>query len=250
VTIAAGILCQDGMVICADTEETITEERKGPQGKIRIVQHYAMPVAGGEQKFDWTIGIAGAGHSDWVAVFNDGLSREVMDKFNPRRNPTHAELQQLLEAYAQQFFERYIRNYAENPEHRPQVQIVLLMQHHGGVLFRDMFRINDNLVLGDNFRGYVAIGTGSPVFHHLADSLLLNASYSARQTASIAAYIMDRVKSEVRGCGGNTHIVIIEGDCSYKSIPTTRVKELEIYHAGVEFKMNEALAKELIKELP
>lgn len=87
VTIAAGILCQDGIVLCADTEESITDDRKGTTSKLSLVLYTSRKGEEAEtfhkiqdssrnqpwvSRSDWSIGIAGAGHADWITAFVQG----------------------------------------------------------------------------------------------------------------------------------------------------------------------------------
>jgi hypothetical protein len=95
----------------------------------------------------------------------------------------------------------------------------------------------------------LAVGTGGPTFQHLARNLL-KGDYSMREAASIAVYILKKVKSEVPGCGGNSHIVLIGKNGSIEPLTTRRVNELELYQAGIESKFYGSLASELIKGLP
>src|ERR1700719_342346 len=243
VTVAAGLLSSDGMVLCADTEEAISEDRKGTTAsKIRTFKSHTLLEDG--PKFEWTVGVAGAGHSDWVLKFSQDFDDRMLKKID-RQKTNFTKFGQLLEEYNQGFFERYIKGYAEDPSQRPQAHMLVLVQFSGNPLLRNIFRINDNLVLSPEVSDCIAVGKGAAVFQSLADRLL-NGSYTMAQMASIAVYIMDRVKSEVPGVGGNTHIVMIGPDGIDRAIPTRRVKELEFHHADVEFRMDSAFAEELI----
>jgi 20S proteasome alpha/beta subunit len=264
VTIAAGLLCQDGFVICADTEETITNERKYKTDKITLVQEYGSQsinarytfpavasvtpqVDSNEQKHHWSIAVTGSGHSDWVQAYTQGMSRDVFSKISEK--PTCAAFESLLKDYTQYFFDKYLKNYAENPDQRPQVcmLIALMFSHVGGG--REIYRINDNLVIKGEWHTHVSVGAGAPMFQHLADDLI-KGSLRMKQSASIAAYIMNRVKADVPGCGGNTHMVMLGNDGNVETIPTRRIKELEIHHADIELRLYENFAAKLMKELP
>ena len=61
---------------------------------------------------------------------------------------------------------------------------------------------------------------------------------------------MKRVKSEVAGCGGNSHIVLIGRKGTIETLSTRRIMELEIHHKDVETEVYDNFAKELLKELP
>lgn len=264
VTIAAGLLCQDGFVICADTEETITNERKYKTDKITVVQEYTSQnttarytfpavasvtpqVDSNKQKLRWSIAVTGSGHSDWVRAYTQGMSRDVFPKISEK--PNCAAFESLLKDYTQCFFDKYLKSYAENPDQRPQVcmLIALMFSDVGGG--RDIYRTNDNLVIKGEWHTQVSVGAGSPMFQHLADDLI-KGSRNMKQNASISTYMMSRVKADVPGCGGNTHMVMLGNDGEVEFISTRRIKELEIHHADIELKLYENFAAKLIKELP
>lgn len=126
--------------------------------------------------------------------------------------------------------------------------MLVLVQFGTHELLREIFRVNDNVVL-EMESMCVAVGKGAPVFQSLADRFF-RSSYTMAQTASIAVYIMDRVKSEVRGVGGNTHIVMIGPDGTQRMIPTRRIREMEVHHMDAELRLDDSFVAELIKELP
>lgn len=250
-TIAAGVLCTDGMILCADTEHTITEDRKSQASKVRAWQT-VYPHEDHETDTRLTIAFAGAGHADWIAAFIQGMDRDyLMDV------PDGFDLQifeEMLETYNQNFFRDYIRAYAENPNHRPQTHILVLTQFSDGR--RAIFHTHENIVLKAEERSFMAVGAGAPVFEGLANVLLGDVSvykpiWTMKQAASISVYIMDKVKSEVPGCGGNSHILMIPKDGGdQEEIPTRKIKELEIHHAAVEAKLYGKLSESLVKKLP
>lgn len=262
VTVAASVFCDDGVVLCADTEETITDEKKGNRSKIRIVQKYrsngthirtTFPVTGGSGNPlllppEWTVGVVGAGYSDWILAFLQGMEESFFQKID--KDITGVDLKKLLEGFAQEFFTKYIRSYAEDPSLRPQANMLVSVESHGKPpSIREIYRINDNLVLEMGWESYVAVGRGAPAFLHLAENLLVK-PYNIRQAASIAVYIMDRVKSEVSGCGGNSHIVMIGTNGKIETITTRRVREIELHHLDAALRIDEIFAEELVKELP
>lgn len=261
-TVAASIMCEDGMILCADTEETISEDKKGNASKISLVtrpfrttrgvQIFSM-IKDSERKgpwltrSDWVIGIAGAGHSDWVSAFIQGMQDAVLiEMFN--RQIDLDKLEKLLNKHTQDFFRRYVKSYADNPQNRPQAHMLVVVQP-SAKFEREAFRINDNVVLRSELNSYLAVGTGAPAFQHLADNLL-RGSFSTRQAAAIAVYILKRVKSEVPGCGGNSHILMISKNGTIEALTAPRVTELEMHQAGIESKFYDSLAADLIRELP
>jgi hypothetical protein len=249
VTIASGILCTDGMVLCTDTEHTVTDDRKVQGAKMRLWE-MVYPI---DEETDTrvAVGIAGAGHAPWIAAYIQGIDRDILadvpDEFDIDM------FEEFLERYNQGFFKKYIRSYAENPNSRPQAYVLVLTQFSNGR--RAIFHAHENIVLKAEDRSFVAVGAGAPVFEALAHALLGNVSvykpiWTMKEAASISVYIMDKVKSEVPGCGGNSHVVMIGKDREQHHIPTRRIKELEIHHADVEAHIHQALTEKLVEELP
>ncbi|MHB8594944.1 MAG: hypothetical protein ACYDB3_11550 [Acidimicrobiales bacterium] len=237
-TIAAGILCSDGIVLCSDTEETISEERKINRAKMLVVQPQ-----------NWIVGLAGAGHSDWILAFIQGMGESFFDKIGNSRESIK-KLDRDLRVYAEDFFLKYIRAYAENPQHRPQVHMLICIQSNEHHLIRKILRVNDNAVLDSELNTCVAVGTGAPLFEHYAENIIGDHSYNVKQAASIAVYILEKVKSSVSGCGGNSHIVMLGRNSPIEWLTTRRVKGLELLHADAESRMYKSLAEQLIKVLP
>lgn len=259
VTIAASIMCRDGMILCADTEETITDDYKGDASKITVFFHhaklrgeveFASRIQGGSPNgpqqtgSNALIGVAGAGHSDWIAAFIQGMSDSVISEMDGKKLEWDRTTR-LLTTYTEQFFQRYIRGYADDPSHRPQIQIVVVLQTRKRTE-RDVFRINDNVVIYDHWDECVAVGKGAPAFLHLSKRLL-RGYYSMRQASCLAVYIMKTVKSEVPGCGGNSHIVLLGAKGTIETLTTRQILELEVRQAEIEIKWYDGLAAKLIR---
>lgn len=260
-TIAASIMCHDGMILCADTEETISDERKGHAPKIEIFHHYDKMNLGQEYDMggpihdsakdgpwmgrgsDALIGVSGAGHAEWIAAFIQGMYDAVIKKVQGQKFNWQV-FQGALSAYAEGFFEHYIKSYAEDPNHRPQAHMLVITQTKQR-LARATFKVHENVVL-DPRGDCVAVGTGGPLFQYLAGNLL-RADLRMRKAASIAAYILKRVKNEVRGCGGNSHIVLLGSNGTIETLSTHRVLQLEMQQTELEAKWYAKFARELWK---
>src|ERR1700722_547744 len=78
VTIAAGILCTDGMVVCADTEHSISDDRKSQGSKLRVWQSVYRKDDDDESDTRMSIAFAGAGHSDWISAYIQGIDDDEL----------------------------------------------------------------------------------------------------------------------------------------------------------------------------
>jgi 20S proteasome alpha/beta subunit len=260
VTIAAGILCSDGLVLCADTEHTISEDRKAQSSKTRawhVGYRFGCECgcSGSEPPRDVrvSVGLSGAGHSDWIEAFMQGVDQDILAEV-PNQFDIDVFEQQLRD-FNQNFFSTYIRSYAENPQHRPQAYMLVLVQFCFDDTRRAIFHAHENVVLKAEERCFMAVGAGAPVFQGFAELLYgdlpaCKQRWTMKEAAAMAVYIMDKVKSEVPGCGGNTQIMMIGANSEQDTVPTKRIKELEAYHLALEKELYGALRDRLIKKLP
>jgi hypothetical protein len=262
VTIAASVLCTDGIILCADTEETVSDDFKGSKSKILVVHHgsnrrklWISSSRVGDSsregpwamRADWLVGIAGAGHSDWIRAFIEGMDRNVFEQLFGKKIDLE-KLEEHLRTYSQDYFQRFIKSYADDPSHRPQVHILVAAQSRGK-LYRSIFRVNDNVVLEERLDNFESIGKGAPAFDHLAKKLL-RGYRPMKQTASIVIYILKRVRAQVPGCGGNSHVALLGTNGKLEVLTTRRVSELELHQVELESKSYNDLAAELVKEIP
>ena len=261
VTVAAAIPCKDGLILCADTEETITDDQKRTASKIHVVVHMTESNKAIQAtsrvtdtfadepwawRGDWIVGIAGAGHSDWIAAFIQGMDESVLNKTFGKRLRLQ-RLHAFIIQYAEDFFVRYIKNYADDPTRRPQANMLIVAQSrtHSAI-----FRVNDNVVLYNEWGpSSVAVGKGAPAFQNLSKHLI-DPFTTMKKSVSAAVYVLSRVKAEVPGCGGKSHIVMVGRNGHLQSVSAKRVMQLELHHAEIETKMYKDFAKELLKDIP
>jgi hypothetical protein len=178
---------------------------------------------------------------------SEEVLEEVPDEFSPR------VFEKSLEKYSHAYFEKYIKAYAENPNHRPQVQMLVLAHFRRNRKHSHaIYCIHDNLILKTEEQSFMAVGSGAPVFESIGSVLLgkhQHMWWNVKQAASIAVYIMAKVKAEVPGCGGNTHVVMVR-KYNWDHVPTRRIRELELHHLNVEHAMYSNMTRTLVRELP
>jgi len=92
---------------------------------------------------------------------------------------------------------------------------------------------------------YEAIGKGEAAFLVLADSLI-RTSMTIREAASVAIYIMSKVKEQVPDYGGNTDLVMLSQTGIETHVPTQHVKEIELHHLDIELRKHEEVMEESI----
>jgi 20S proteasome alpha/beta subunit len=235
VTAILAFMASDGIVMCADTEQTIGTQHK------RMNTKKIGSILGA--KFQLVIG--GSGDSDWVQMsitqFMDGLTRDssiIQPGFN------WLKLEAAIEQHTATFFRKYIKHYAVDPEKRPTADLLIGVNSVSG---RMIYRTTDNIV--NRTPSFDSVGSGSILANDLIDRLW-RPSLSMLQTASLAIYIMDRVKNGVPGCGGNTDVALLGMKNEFEHLSTNRVKELEIAHADIELRAFEEMVDEIVKHEP
>lgn len=232
-TVIMSFLASDGSVFCADTEETIADVAKRNTRKIATMKSSSLQLLMG-----------GSGDGPWI----DSLTRTLLSKIiKGHMNVPIVRwdvLEKVIRENVEEFYEKYIKGYADDPKSRPTADLLILANGTSG---RQLVNVYQNTVnIGEM---YDTIGAGAYVAKDFADRLW-RPSLTMRQSASLAIYIMERVKTSVPGCGGNTDIAMLSNDGQLERIPTKRVKELEVIHADIEMRSFDAMVQEIIQHAP
>jgi 20S proteasome alpha/beta subunit len=206
VTVAAGYVCDEGVILCADTQETIPGYTKTDANKL-----LAFNTGPGNNAV-----FAGAGNN---AVQIDeaaySIARKIQEDWPIKDKRLHQSMKECLE----ELFPRH-----SYPRAEVEVQLLMAVQSDAGAA---LFRIADC-----NFSPVTknaCIGTGvilgnQLLQRHYDNSVLLS------DAAVIAIYTLHHVKRWVDGCGGNTDIALVPhhgGKISY--MPSTDVDKIEKY---------------------
>ena len=205
-TIAAALLCTDGVVVCADTNQEVPNFTKVNQGKIRS-------FVNGKDGYVFT----GAGDADLIEFAMDEIVQGIMRRKSKLKL---SECRAFLLVRAKNIFSDHIEPYALFPaEERPSMNLLASMQIDGKTR---VFKINNTLVT--EARDHISIGIGNSVATGLIDRYFRGqfaiaqftpeitlAGNSARlpmsTTARLGAYLLESVKTYVPGCGGYTEII-------------------------------------------
>jgi hypothetical protein len=222
-TIAAAFPCKDGLILCADTQETITGYVKTNTQKIRVMQgpHYSMVFtgAGDADLFEMT-----------VDEIDKGLTRDKVG--------TGAwNIEESIKKTLAQIFKKVISPWAAFPNERPSIPklliglqypaATLLYEAHGTMIrrCREPECVGMGVILGKSLSGQL--------FH---DGLSLT------QGALVAVYILHQAKQWVDGCGGNSDIVLLsDRDMNITRMPTDKVRELETHFDMFNMMMRDVL---------
>jgi hypothetical protein len=208
-TIAAGFTCFDGLVICADTLETVGDYGKRSQSKIVIkpkpnpTPKIEMPRRKSdpprpprEPEPDCVVVFAGAGEADFI----DKLIDTLWKKIGPA--VTHTEKIEAMEDAAIEFYKKYWSIYPI--DQRPEVHLLVALRTEEKM---ELLKVIGPIV--NRIESYESIGYGIALSKYLIDRLYQK-SMSVNDTAIVANYMLDQVKEHVQYCGGESHIMRID----------------------------------------
>lgn len=203
-TIAAGFVCSNGLVLCADTEYTGSIRQTGQKVWIR------------EHDNSYVLALAGAGDT--------ALIRLVRNRLFERVDPTKAarEAETELEQILRSAFEDHIDK--APPEARAAGYDVAVLV---GV------RKGDGRVLLEHSRtavawvqSYSCVGVGAPVANYIAETMFTG-GMSIQDTIPIACYLLKQTKTFGVMCGGASHVIVIPASGPAEFIDPERIKKLE-----------------------
>jgi hypothetical protein len=207
-TIALGILANDGVVIAADTQET-TEFSKTESYKI-----YSRVVEDEER----AISISGAGDAGYLDVLMQDIAKAFIDTRDP------ADVEQKLRAACHAFHSAHIIP-MKVPEHlRPRVVAGLHWKKEATPSF---LMTNAGSAMSRQKRP-VAVGFGQPHASILLGRALPEhpKDTPVQLAALVAAYTIFRVKNSTEGCGLGTHVTVLT-DGHGKHFARSTIKALE-----------------------
>ncbi len=198
-TIAIGLHAIDGMVVAADTQETLGSY-KSTESKLLIANH--------ESEKTGAIVITGAGDAGYL----DCINQEICALFVRRKSWDSFSFLRTLKKHVIEFHHNHVVPFAAFPyDERPSLGIIIGAQIQGR---NCLWESEKSAVFGA--KKYFAIGLGRAYAQ-----MMLRRYWKQMDTvraASLAAYILYHVKNTVDGCGHETQIVIIkDGRAKYVS---------------------------------
>jgi 20S proteasome alpha/beta subunit len=190
-TIAAGILCSDGIILCADTEHTGEVSKFQASKIIPLDEHTVM---------------TGSGTMDYILMAADKLR----DEFNAARPVNPSDARQKVESVVMGVHADHIFNFfqASDPN-RPIIDLIVAARCSGGDLA--LIKTNNSAVrLGTNFE---FTGSGFPIFEYWCRYFYRDRLTMAGM-ATLALFILKEVKKVHPYCGGSSqvfHLPKVEG---------------------------------------
>lgn len=212
-TIALGILGGSGIVVGADTEETVgdakTEMLKVSTG-IGIGLHGGHPSA---------MAITGAGDSWYL----DYIFEELTSFFQSHENQDIGELNLSFRQLWKEFYKEHVAPFLANEPDLGLIRLVIGAQRNNQaalwVSARNTLR---------QCHGYEAVGLGDIEAKSIL-SRAISSSHSLELIATIACYAIKRAKERVVGCGKNTVLLYLVNNSVYHVYPDTIEKAEKLF---------------------
>lgn len=227
-TIAIGMHANDGVVLAADSQETVTGYIKGEVGKIRTTIFADRTV----------LAIVGAGSSDYIETAKDKAVDGVASL------KTFPEIQNRLEENLLGFFDKHLARF--NESERPSVELLIGLSlgsgpfalfHYSGTAFRHVSQ--------------KAIGSGILLADGLLSDLAAWNVTTMEHAASIALYIVSKVKTRVDGCGGFSDVIALRNNGDFAFTDMKKIKKLEERFGDIERAIFKSLKKRICsREVP
>jgi hypothetical protein len=195
-TIVAGFCCNDGLVLCADTQITVPGSMKYPESKIRVTPSLqSCPFFAFCDDMDY--------QKQCIPHFGDAIR-------DAEKN--HTSVIAALESKAIELHQTYYDLYVDPGEKLNANMLVSVRIDNR----RRMFRINGPRVAPvDTLE---CIGAGNYLARALAGTYWSD-GMSMHQTSIICAYILADVKKYVDGCGGDSNIAQLAHDGTWRLFP-------------------------------
>ncbi|HTD23306.1 MAG TPA: hypothetical protein VK738_11670 [Terriglobales bacterium] len=206
-TIVAGFSCADGIMLCADTEETISDTNKSSTEKLQTV------TAG-----NVNILLGGAGSGDLI----DFVSSQIFADF-ASNDYMWEQIPTVLNAHAKRVFNEHIRPYRGFPPNWiPELNFLIAIQSMNRCR---LFKWTNNFVsLVSQYR-HDSIGIGTVQSRVMMNEMQF--SVPSEQMVFYATRLMQKVKSQVVGCGGKTDIMVLKNDGMRHLFSTEFIERME-----------------------
>ena len=219
-TIIAGFQCIDGILLCADTEESMGRESKSQVHKIPICHVNDSKLA-----------IGGAGRTSLVEFVSQDLPKYLADKLDPKAN-----VENILNQYARKIFLNHIKPFIAIYDD-PTVAFLIGVVHNN---VPTLYKWEDNFVYALQPYSHTSIGIGTLQSNQLLNQVQFSYDYEAMLFFAIR--VMLRVKQTVQGCGGRTESVFLNEDMIIRpgAIVTAEIEHL--VEMADEVTMNHALS--------
>jgi hypothetical protein len=217
VTIIAGFKCNEGVVLCADTQESISvggvplSKRNVP--KLRFEHSRNKQINNDE----FAAAFCGAGSGPFVDKLIDEAWKAA------QASASLDEVCLTIEASIKNTYEEFGQIY--QPGYCPQAELIYGVKMQGN---SRLFIATGPIV--NEKQEYYACGAG----YYMADFLakrIYRDYLSLYQCAILAAYVLFQAKEHVDGCGGDSQIAVLRNDGTSGRVESARIAAItELLH--------------------
>jgi hypothetical protein len=193
VTIVAGFKCYEGIVLCADTQETVGDSKRNVP-KLRFEP--ASITNCGVPDHELAVGFCGAGNN---GVFMDEMVDRAWEDVQTATSLDEAC--DLAKGSIKRYHREAIQNYQTG--YCPEVELIYGIKMHGS---SRLFYSLGPAVTERNT--YATAGKGLYLADFLASRMYVD-HINLKQCVILAAYTLFQAKENVDGCGGESHIAIL-----------------------------------------
>jgi hypothetical protein len=189
-TIIAGFKCREGIILCADTQETIGVSKRS------IPKLVFEPAGRPHEGPALAVAFCGAGEN---GAFIDNLVESAWDdgKHGTTIDEVCEKIKKNIKSTYKDFGSIYQRGYC------PTANLIY------GVKMQNECRLfSASGPIVNKIREYDSFGVGQYMADFLAGRMYDN-HLNLRQCAILAAYILFQAKEHVDGCGGESHIAVL-----------------------------------------
>lgn len=232
-TIAAGFVCMDGIVLCADTQET-TGYTKTNTEKIRAFSDQGLGVA-----------ITGAGDTELIETIGKRIQHALFANYTRNEIRWPSEVLAIIQKEMSSSFRTYIVPYAAFPkDDRPWCDLLIAVTVKNKVNNYDCFYRATGTTVREIEPGGECVGTGLILAKSLIERFY-DPFMGLDDLVLAACYIMYQTKKWVDGCGGKTDLLV----ASYKKDFFGSISNRDIGALERQFERCESSANLLLTNL-
>ncbi|MGA7792169.1 MAG: hypothetical protein WCA19_03965 [Candidatus Acidiferrales bacterium] len=233
-TIAAAFNCPEGLVLCADSQETVGDFLKRSEPKIVVKANGCLES--GEIDEPRAV-FACAGDGPFIDMTVEKLWRQM-----GRTRPTHGDMIDAMEDELIRIHQRYWPLYPERE--RPMLQ--MLVGLYAPEDSPTLWKVDGPIVT--EVKTYDCIGYGLSLGKYIGDRLFTT-KMETSEAALLAIYLLEQAKNAVQYCGGESHVIMMPLPGWICRLSQDRVNKAVTAFAKFEEQSNRLLLKALEFEL-
>ena len=221
VTIAAGFKFDDGLIICADTQQTYS-------GVLKLDATKLVPI-----------NFAHNGRSQVVFAISGSVryAQMAIQKIQAaiaKRRPEDMTLLGIFESIETELLAFHKAHIYPHPRYGmlggPEFSLLVgAWSHLDGM---GLFRTDDTAVNGID--DYACVGTGEYLAHYLVKPLYQSTGLELNEIVALATHVLLNAKVHVDGCGGNSEFIVIHKDGHLSPVGWFDISQGESYSQDFE----------------